>query len=90
MRYRTKQMEIEAVQFDGGNFAELLNFTDKKFFPVAEEDRHDDPDIIAEVFDYLHSTWVGVKTDQFIIKGMKGEYYPCDPEVFETKYEEAE
>ena len=25
----------------------------------------------------------------YIIKGLKGELYPCKPDVFEKKYEEA-
>lgn len=85
--YKTKPFEIDAIQFDGTNFGELSEFTDNKFFPVFEEDRGDDPDIVAEVYDVLHSTWVGVKVDQFIIMGNKGEFYPCDPEIFESKYE---
>lgn len=24
----------------------------------------------------------------YIIRGVKGEYYPCDPEIFEMTYEE--
>ena len=43
-------------------------------------------DIVAAVFDVLHETWVGVKKGQWIIRGTKGEFYPCDPEVFAEKY----
>jgi hypothetical protein len=85
--YKSKPVKIEAIQFDGGNFGELAIFTDGRFFPVDEEDRDDDPEIVAQVLDVLHSTWVGVKVDQYIIKGTKGEFYPCDPEVFREKYE---
>lgn len=88
MQYKTRPFKIEAIQFDGGNWGELASFTDGVFYPVDEEDRGDDPDIVAEVYDKLHSTWVGVKLDQFIIKGNKGEFYPCDPEIFHAKYEE--
>lgn len=86
-KYRSKPTEIEAVLFDGENLEELQQFTGDQFSLVAEEDRGDDPDIIAQVFDTLHSTWVGVKDGQWIIKGTKGEFYPCDPDVFEQKYE---
>ena len=51
-------------------------------------DRGDDPDVIASVYDKLHSTWVGVLKGQYIIRGLRGEYYPCDPEVFLDSYEE--
>ena len=26
----------------------------------------------------------------YIIKGLRGEFYPCKPDVFEKKYEEVE
>lgn len=88
MKFVSKRIEIEAVQFDGGNYAELADFTDDQFWYVEIANRIDDPDIMAEVYDKLHSTWVGVKAGQWIIKGTKGEFYPCDPEVFEAKYEQ--
>jgi len=87
-RFRTKIVEIEAIQFDGENYAELQKWTDDKFFHVVEDDRGDDPDIRAEVFDVLHSTWIGVKVGQWIVRGAKGEFYPCDDETFHWKYEE--
>lgn len=35
-------------------------------------------DIVAAVYDVLHETWVGVKRGQWVIRGTKGEMYPCD------------
>ena len=29
-----------------------------------------------------------VNKDDYIIKGVKGEFYPCKPDVFEQTYEE--
>lgn len=34
-------------------------------------------EITAAVFDYLHESYVGVKTGQWIMCGTEGEYYPC-------------
>jgi hypothetical protein len=90
-RYKSKPAEIDAVLFTGENIDEVQEFclvdSPSFFQPVDEEDRDDDPEIVAQVWDKLHSTWVGVKTGQYIIKGTKGEFYPCDPEVFNGKYE---
>jgi hypothetical protein len=90
-RYKSKPAEIDAVLFTGENIDEVQEFclvdSPSFFQPVDEEDRADDPEIVAQVWDKLHSTWVGVKTGQYIIKGTKGEFYPCDPEVFNGKYE---
>lgn len=91
MKYRKIPVIIEAVQFTGDNVDELKDFctvNPPSFFDtVDEEDRSDDPEIIATVWDKLHSTWVGVKKYQWIIKGVQGEFYPCDPAVFEKTYE---
>jgi hypothetical protein len=99
MKYRTKPFEIEAVLFDGKNFYEVGEFVGYRIVDGYRIDNFqeagafvmwDDKDIAAEVWDKLHSTWVGVKAGQYIIKGMKGEFYPCDPEVFHSKYEPAD
>lgn len=96
-RYRTKPVEITARQYDGDwqSMQDWCRDMDPGqsrafFFPVEEEDRTEDPDIVAEVWDELHSTWVGVKVGQWIIHGTRGEFYPCDPDVFAEKYEQVE
>lgn len=40
----------------------------------------------AEVFDYIHGTWIPMEDGQWVIRGTKGELYPCDDEVFRQKY----
>ena len=89
MRFRTKPFEINAVQFTGDNWKEVTDFVDptkdsEGFLPGIEPE---DSPFVAVVYDYLHNTWVGVKAGQWIIQGNKGEFYPCDPEIFEAKYE---
>lgn len=98
-RFITKPFSIEAVQFTGDNVSEIDEFISPleptevpeyfvvptcKFTKIGE-----DPEgFTAAVYDDLHDTWVKVKPGQWIIRGQKGEYYPCDPEIFEAKYEE--
>lgn len=88
--YVTKPMEIEAIQFNG-NWEEVMKFGSsfpaefrmmpaEDFYMIAPEG------IVAVIWDYLQETWVGVRHTDYIIHGMRGEYYPCDREVFETKY----
>lgn len=43
-------------------------------------------DIVAAVYDFIHQTWVGLRKDDWIVRGTKGEHYPCDPDVFAEKY----
>lgn len=85
-KYRKNPVIIEAVQFDGDNVKEIDEFCGGNFHIIEPEDSDDDPDVIAEIFDYLHSTWVGVKKYQWIIKGSEDEFYPCDTEVFDKIY----
>lgn len=44
----------------------------------------------AVVYDDLHGTWVNLKTGQWVIRGVQGEFYPCDADVFATTYETVE
>lgn len=86
-RFRKLPVEIDAVRWTGDNAAELAAFAPGKWQTVAPEDRADDPDITAEVFDELHSTWVGMRTGQWLIKGVVGEFYPCADHVMTATYE---
>jgi hypothetical protein len=89
MKYKSKPFEVEAVLFNGENYKELNEFIGGRehFYRLQEHDHVDDERIIAEVYDYLHDTWVGVKAGDYVIRGSKGEFYPCDPGVFHAKYE---
>ncbi len=84
MRYRTKPFEIEAVQFTGDSgyvkaaFPDVALKTHLEFGEYVED---------IKVWDYLQETWVKVNMFDYVIKGMKGEFYPCAAEVFEAKYE---
>lgn len=98
MKYVTKPFEIEAMQYynDGESFEKIQKWVGTHETPnghVHPNFDHasnwvmNDENISAVVWDYLHQTWVGVRLGDYIIKGMKGEFYPCDPEVFNSKYE---
>lgn len=92
-KFRKKPVEIQAVQWTGDNAKELDEF-------CRDRDRHlnqrlFDPDSIipdktAEVYDTLHSSWVPLATGDWIIRGVKGEFYPCEADVFAATYEEVQ
>lgn len=86
-RFRTKVVEIEATKWTGDNYEEMFKWTDG-CFKKADLTKFTDPLITAEVWDFLHQTWIGVKNGQWIVRGAKGEFYPCDDETFHWKYEE--
>lgn len=77
-RYRKKPVVIEAVQFLGDeNLQEILEWMG-------------DNDVIA-MGDYMRIlTLEGEMTanrSDWIIKGIKNEFYPCKPDIFEATYE---
>nr|DAQ03111.1 MAG TPA: PGDYG protein [Caudoviricetes sp.] len=80
MKYITKPCEIEAVEWTGKNAAEILQFTNTENVNI--------------VFGIpVISTFNGeMRADvgDYIIRGLRGEYYPCKPDVFHAKYEPCE
>ena len=81
MKVRTKAIVKDAIQWTGSNAAELLEFG--RFHPVEVEGEK-----IVQIItpDGVMSASEG----DWIIKGIKGEFYPCKPEIFEATYERVE
>lgn len=83
MKYRKKPVVIEAVQWDGTweNAAEIKKFSSDVF------EQHD----LDFKRQYLYiKTLEGIfiiSPNDYIIKGVKGEFYPCKPDIFEMIYE---
>lgn len=90
-RFRKKPVEVDAVQWTGTNAQEVNLFArgGAGFDVLSDEDRGNcnDPQATAMVYDVLHSTWVLVRTGDYIIRGIQGELYPCRTDVFEATYE---
>jgi hypothetical protein len=86
---RKKPIEIQTIRWTGDNHAAVVAFTGDHFEVLDAVDRAagDDPEATAQIYDRLHSTWVLVYTGDWIIQGVKGELYPCRPDVFAETYE---
>ena len=77
-KYRKKPVVIEAVQFNGRNSADIHEFCgDKVREPVGKDY------LEIETLEGIHIASPG----DYIIKGIKGEFYPCKPDIFEKTYE---
>ena len=77
MKYRKKPVVIEAIQFTG-------NFSEVEVFVGGDAEFRDGQLVIATLEGAMradHNDW--------IIKGVKGEFYPCKPDIFEMTYEKA-
>ena len=77
-KYRKKPVIIEAIEWTGYNFTDTEKFITVSYNVNLEEKTITistlEGDIRANVGDY-------------IIKGVKGEFYPCKPDIFEATYE---
>ena len=81
MKYVKKPVIIEAVQWNGDNFLELDKFMKHgRDFKVIPSKPYDNVYIFT--LEGTHQASVG----DFIIKGIKGEFYPCKPDIFELTY----
>lgn len=79
-KYRKKPVEIEAVRWNGSNISEVKRFMNNAVMAFNEQNlkisiKTLEGVITASPYDY-------------IIKGVKGEFYPCKPDIFEETYEE--
>jgi len=95
-KFRKKPVEIEAIQFKytKEGIDELRDFCGKYLGPVTKE-RH-----IGSIGKALIRTLEDGEGDMtakhvategdWIIKGIKGEFYPCKPDIFEATYEAVE
>lgn len=87
MRYRKRPIPVSAVQWTGENLDEMTQLAGFNFSTIDPEDREDDPEMTGQVLDSLHSTWIPMRTGDWVIRGIKGEFYPCNAEVFAQSYE---
>ena len=79
-KFRKKPVIIEAIQYNGNNGLRLLEWMHGT---ECEEDMLGD---YVEIHT-LEGTMRADKGD-WIIKGIKGEFYPCKPDIFIATYEE--
>lgn len=77
LKFKKKPVVIDATQFTGDNAEEILAW-------VGDLARLTyDKELVIHTLEgpmFAPTGW-------WIIKGVKGEFYPCDPEVFSMSYE---
>lgn len=83
MIFRKKPVEIEAIQFDGSedsayDIAEQFGIDRKDFGYISKGEKMG--------INTLEGNMVADKCD-WIIKGVKGECYPCKPDIFDMTYD---
>lgn len=85
-KYRKKPVIIEAIQYTGNNFVEIIKFIQE----CANGNKSRYLRYNAKKDEYFILTLEGkykLTEGDYIIKGVKGECYPCKPDIFEMTYE---
>jgi len=77
--FRKKPVVIEALQWTGANVDEVLGFILAQASAYREVDH-------AIMIETREGTMRADRND-WIIKGVKGEFYPCKPDIFAATYE---
>ena len=85
MKYRKKPVVVEAVQFTDTEES-ILKLSELGLDPVRIDYADTDSPILK--IETLEGLMIAAKGD-YIIKGVKGEFYPCKPDIFAETYEEA-
>lgn len=86
-KYRKKPLIIEAVQFTGGPYS-IRKIVDELKIPreVYNFENGIDGKFYIHTLEGTHIANIG----DFIVKGVKGEFYPVKPDIFEATYEKVE
>ena len=86
-KYRKKPVVIEAVQFDGSAFglAQVVFFVGRPLSSACISEVNG----ITVYIPTLEGEMAASPGD-WIVRGVKGEYYPCKPDIFEMTYEAAD
>jgi len=79
MKFRKKPVVVEAINWDGDKqkIKAFFGEFDDWFFSKYDQ-------LVINTLEGKHRANLG----DWIIKGVKGEFYPCKPDIFEQTYKE--
>ena len=78
-KYRKKPVIIEAIQWNGKNLTEIDNF-------VCGSLKIEGSNLVIHTLEGDMEASI----NDYIIKGVNGEFYPCKPDIFDKTYERAQ
>ena len=87
-KFRKKPVVIEAIQWNGKNFDEIMNFI--KDFHGSKLNYENAEELAYSTKELTIRTLEGNMTaslNDWIIRGVNGEFYPCKPDIFDKTYE---
>jgi hypothetical protein len=81
-KYRKKPVEIEAIQWVSDNIEQVYEMLGVGDNLIINTDEDEVKHFINTLEGKMEMSW-----GDYIIKGVKGEFYPCKPDIFELTYE---
>lgn len=92
-KFRKKPVEIEAIQYNNLNKEEIENFVGYELRSVIDSQHYDQGLPISPTRFLYINTLEGemqVNPGDYVIRGIKGEFYPCKPDIFEATYDKVD
>ena len=90
-QYRKLPVVIEAIQWNGcSNRKDIESFVGNELHACLESDTAYEAGMGAPTFSLIIQTIEGgmkAMPNDYIIKGVNGEFYPCKPDIFHKTYE---
>lgn len=80
--YRKKPLVVEALQWTGDNLAEVYAFC-----PIIQSEFPHYDNFIPGLYIRTLEGEMHVSLNDFIIKGVRGEFYACKPDIFWETYD---
>ena len=85
-QFRKKPVVIEAIQFTGHNYAAVCAFAGQGILPWEFRPKDEAGTVVIHTLEGEMEAQPG----DWIIRGVKGEFYPCKPDIFAQTYEPVE
>ena len=82
MKYVKKPVVVEAIQMLSDNIEQVYEMLDNLIIVG-------DTDNIKHFIDTLEGI-MELSWGDYVIKGVKGEFYPCKPDIFELSYDKVD
>jgi len=95
MKYTKKPVTIEAIEWTGKNLFEITEFIQSKkpntSSRIASDRWQDYENMVKKDGLKIHTLEGDMNCDigDFVIKGVKGEFYPCKPDIFKETYSDS-
>lgn len=88
-RYRKRPVSVDAFHWTG-NVIELAAFVGSQNWTRADArdvpwEHEDDEQVV--IWNEIEKTWIPAPVGWWIVRGVQGEYYPVQPDIFEATYE---